>query len=244
MSTNIDPYLMIQSFVDGETSPEEEANLLSTFKDQPGLKEVFESLKEFKIKLGEVGEFSPSCPIEHTEYFNSIAAEFISQASLEDISEEDLILLQSYVDGELADHDTQRVKSLISSDSNALAFVLSLKGQKNILSSLEETSMRCPEDPDFYWSQISQQIESESNRLSVDEEDIFENGFGALLKWLSNPLAAPALVVFILCLFIGGQLNNATIYQEVQVSSAYVDSSSEIAVYFVDDPTFLTSSAY
>jgi len=244
MSDLIDPYLMIQAFVDGEASPEAEAELLSLLDEQPDLKEELNSLRKLLAKMADVGEISHEFRGDCDEYFRTIISQFIGQASLEDLAEFDLNLLQAYVDGELSEDDNKKAKEMVLNDANALAAVISIRGQKNTISSLGESQMECVEDRDFYWSQISKQIQSDIPKSSDTVANSANFGFGALLKWISNPLTAPALVVGIFCFFLGGQLNNAAIYQEVQVSSAYVDSSSEIAVYFVDDPDFLTSSSY
>ena len=70
----------------------------------------------------------------------------------------DILNLQSYLDGELSPRETARVAAWLAQDPQAAALLGELKSTKETLTS-NEPVMILPEAREFHWSRIAREIE-------------------------------------------------------------------------------------
>lgn len=236
MKNDAEKELVIQSYIDGESSAGSIESIRHMIDGDNHLTDQFIQLERLKEVVSKSGEVSRVCPLDDVEYLESLLEGILAESSLEHVSEATLMKVQAFADGELSGHQAAEVQKMIHQDADIRTLYASLVSQKSLFEAAGEVSTPLGESQDFYWSQIERQLEPHPESARQSQESF---SLTAFLRWVSNPVAAPAFIVFIFCLFLGDQLQNAAIYQEVQVSSAFVDSQSDIAVYYVDEPDFL-----
>lgn len=240
MNNELDPKLKLQAILDADpVSLENSSDLDALLKDH-SLAQDKREIDFVKQWVDLAGDDPTNCPQPSGEFFQTIFKRIQSEMDLESLSDQDILNIQAFSDGQLDGAQSREVSDIIFSNPDARTLFVSLRSQKNLIRGLGEPHTECPENADFYWSQIERELEPHSEPSQAQEIPV--GGFSQFKKWIMNPLAIPAMLVFILCLFVGNQFHSASIFEEVQVSSAFIDDQYQIAVYYVDDPDFLKVS--
>ncbi len=107
--------------------------------------------------------------------------------------------LQAWVDGELDAAAAQEVEALVARDAEARALGENLRSLSDHLRA-HEPAPRCPESPEFYWSQIRRGIEAEESRSVAGHREgdpVPARGLRGWLAWLLPVGAAAAAVVML-----------------------------------------------
>jgi len=106
------------------------------------------------------------------------------------MNHENQLKLQSYLDGELSERESQEVANWLAQDEGAIALLRELRQTRKALAGFEET-IRLPESREFYWSKIERQIQAQEATASrpVEPQRLL-----ARFRRLVVPLTGLALV--------------------------------------------------
>lgn len=235
---------MLQAYADGELSPAERSHVQSLLVTDPQLHSEIESIQSLRDALDQAGEPPRTCPMEQHDFFGHIfrGLQQSGSASPEALTMELVLEIQAYVDGELSGSDRQGVEKVLAGNAAARTLLAQLKKTAALTLADDEVLRPCPESHDFYWAGIHRELQTGGRDSSSSASQTAAGPLKSMLQWLLNPVVVPAALVFIICIMVGHQFERRGIYQQVQVSSAYVDQQSGIAVYFVDSPEFLNGA--
>ncbi len=129
--------------------------------------------------------------------------------------------LQSYLDGELSERESQEVANWLAADAEARALFAELKNTTTALAG-NELEVKLPESREFYFSKIQRQIEREAN-TTTRKAVVRETAFARLWKYFL-PLAGAAAAVILVA-----------VVSQKQTGFTYVpgegESSNEMAAY-------------
>jgi len=110
----------------------------------------------------------------------------------------DLMLkVQAWVDGELPGEEARQVEMLVSSNKEAAALVSELRMTRGFLQG-NETALKVPDSPEFYWSKIRREIE----RLDAAEPATSTPSFWAAFRRFMVPASGLALVMVVAILSV------------------------------------------
>ena len=126
--------------------------------------------------------------------------------------------LMAYVDGELDASEARRIQDLLARDADAQAVVQELTQTRNALQS-GEPEVKCPDAPEFYWSQIERTI-AVSAREKPSRDEV--NWLHRLLRVLA-PTGAVAVLVA-LGLMLGQQPKADAAVVPYELYNAVTDS--------------------
>jgi anti-sigma factor RsiW len=203
-----------------------------------------DSIQSLRDLFDQAGEPSRTCPVEHHDFFGHIfrGLQQSGKASPGALTMEQVFEIQAYADGELSGSDRRKVEKLLAGNAAARTLLAQLKNTAALTPGSDEVLRSCPESHDFYWAGIHRELQAGGRDSSSPATQTAAGPLKSMLQWLLNPVVVPAALVFIICIMVGHQFERRGIYQQVQVSSAYVDQQSGIAVYFVDSPEFLNGA--
>ncbi len=126
--------------------------------------------------------------------------------------------LMAYVDGELDAGEARRIRDLLARDADAQVLVQELTQTRTALQS-GEPEFRCPETPEFYWSQIKRAIATSAREKSHPDE---VNWLHRLIRVLA-PTGAVAVLVA-LGLMLGQQPKADAAVVPYELYNAVTDS--------------------
>ena len=110
----------------------------------------------------------------------------------------DLMLkVQAWVDGELPGEEARQVEILVSGNKEAAALVSELRMTRGFLQG-NETALKVPDSPEFYWSKIRREIE----RLDASGQSVPapSSALWAALRRFMVPASGLALVMIVAAL--------------------------------------------
>lgn len=106
---------------------------------------------------------------------------------------ESLLDLQAYVDGELSEDRRRQVEAALPADADARELVEGLRHLSTLLRT-HEPATAVPASREFYWSQIRRRIEAESVQSSTSPATSAALGW---LRWLIPALGVATVVVVV-----------------------------------------------
>lgn len=117
--------------------------------------------------------------------------------------------LQALIDGELPPDEAKQANDWLARDADAQALFNELKSTKAALAG-NEPELKLPEAPEFYWSKISRQIETEARALEREESTSASFSWRRWLMPLAATVSLALILIVTLKLSLGSRLRLAT----------------------------------
>lgn len=233
--------LAIHAREDGESAWVQSQAMESGVMTQEEMLAERDALWRMKSYLKQAGELTRPCPVSDPVYIQGFRELFSkeSQPSTVFLDLDQVMKIQAMLDGEMTVSQMAALNQTLESSSHLQSIYRELSGIRQLVAEAGEPSRICPESPDFYWSQIEKSL---APRIQVRQAALSGSGWKSWVSRIFGPVFLPAALGVIICVFIGHQLESNPIYTEVQVSSALIDTQSGVAVYFIDDPSFLNGA--
>ena len=128
------------------------------------------------------------------------------------MNQEEQLKVQAWLDSELAPQESARISDLINSDMEAKELAEELTAAQTALK-IGENKLKIEDSREFYWNQISRQIEADCPVLEKDNHILASGGTGLTLRWLvpvGSLVAISALILHFDTFKTGQGTNNGT----------------------------------